>query len=36
MGNKENTPVTAMYAPIGAKDKPTPKTKWHNAVNRLV
>ena len=27
MGNKENTPVIAMYAPIGAKDKPTPKPK---------
>ena len=36
MGNKLNCPVTAMYAPIGARLKPTPKTKWHNAVKRLV
>ena len=36
IGSKANLPVTAKYAPIGANDKPTPKTKWHKAVNLLV
>ena len=33
MGKSANSPVTAKYAPIGARDNPKPKIRWHSAVN---
>ena len=35
-GRSANDPVTAMYAPIGARLSPSPSTRWHSGVNRLV
>ena len=35
-GRTAKYPVTAKNAPIGASDKPTHSTRWHNAVKRLV
>lgn len=35
-GNQWNDPVTAKYAPMGAKLNPKPNTKWQRAVNLFV
>ena len=31
-----NSPLTAKYDPIGARESHKPKIKWQRAVNRLV